>query len=842
MATRNLPSAAQCHARRTVRPVQSPRTRAALVLVLAPVLAAISACGGADRRWVGADPLTPTAVGDPGSLPPSVTAASAEAGQWACTFRFTPQHPARSVALAGTFNGWSPTATPCTGPAADGSYAATVRLPAGTHAYKFVVDGGQWIADPLNPDRVGDNHGGDNSVLFLGRLARLTASPAAIGDGRIDLDGFEHLPHVARYFQRALPRSALVRCRLLSGDVQRVSVVVRGGAAVPMHVAAAGPLYTMYETLLATPADVADRPLQYTFILEDGALRAAHPATFTVKPSAQPTLVTPAWARHAVWYQIMLDRFRNGDPANDPDGAIPWTHDWFSTAPGEATRGHGSEFYKFYVFKRMYGGDLAGLRQKLDYLRDLGVNALYLNPIFKAPSHHKYDATSYIHVDDHFGVKGDYAAAEAAEDVADPRTWTWTPTDRLFLDFLRDAKARGFRVIIDGVFNHVGVAHPAFQDVRRNGKNSRFADWFNVTSWEPFEYRGWAGYGELPEFRKDAHGLASRAAAEHIFAVTRRWMDPNGDGDPSDGIDGWRLDVPTEIPAGFWVEWSKLVKSINPDAYITGEIWDRADAWLDGTKFDAVMNYQFARPVVAWICHKTKRLKPSEVDARLAELRLTYPPAATAVMQNLVDSHDTDRVVSMAQNPDREYDIGNRVQDSNPSYDNSKPGPAEYQRARLVALLQMTYVGAPMIYYGDEVGMWGADDPTNRKPMLWRDLEPFAQPQENFVMTEHLACYRELIALRRRLEVLRTGDFESVLADDAKDVWAFARRNARETALVFLNASDQLQRVIVKRRGDWPAHFSQVFGPQTSAPATADTIDLTLSPISGVVLHGTSAP
>lgn len=805
-----------------------PASAAVVLLVL---------LGCADRRWIGADPLRPTTVADAGTLPPSVSASPAGAGAWNCTFRVTPQRPVRSVCLAGAFNGWNMTATPCAGPAADGSYAATVRLPTGAHQYKFVIDGSDWVADPQNPDRVGDNHGGYNSVLYLGRLARLTISPAVVGDGNIELDGFEHVPHLPRYFQRVSPRSVLIRCRVLSADLERVSVVVRGGGASPMHVASAGPLYTMYEVLLATPADVAERPLQYTFILEDGSLRAAHPSTFTVKRDDSATLVTPEWARHAIWYQIMVDRFRNGDPSNDPDGVIPWTHDWFATAPGEAARGNGSEFYKYYVFKRLYGGDLAGLRQQLDYLHDLGVNALYLNPIFKAVSHHKYDAVSFIHVDDHFGAKGDYAAAEAVEDVADPRTWTWTPTDRLFLEFLRDAKARGFRVIIDGVFNHVGVGHPAFQDVRKNGKNSRFADWFNVTSWEPFAYRGWAGFGELPEFRKDENGLASRAAAEHIFAITRRWMDPNGDGDPSDGIDGWRLDVPNEIPAGFWVEWRKLVKSINPEAYISGEIWDRAESWLDGTKFDAVMNYQFARPVVAWICHKTKRMRPSEVDARLAELRIAYPPAATAVMQNLVDSHDTDRVVSMAQNPDREYDIGNRVQDSNPSYDNSKPGAAEYQRARLVALLQMTYVGAPMIYYGDEAGMWGADDPTNRKPMLWRDLEPYQQPQENFVMTEHVAHYREIIALRRRLDVLRSGEFESVLADDAKDVWVFARRGAGETALVFLNASDQVQRVVLKRRDDWPERFTQVFGPQTALPG-ADALDLTLPPISGVVLHG----
>ena len=159
----------------------------------------------------------------------------------------------------------------------------------------------------------------------------------------------------------------------------------------------------------------------------------------------------------------------------------------------------------------------------------------------------------------------------------------------------------------------MGTAHPAFVDVRANGRESRYADWFDITSWEPFAYEGWAGFGELPAFRKDqTHGLASETARRHIYDITRRWMDPDGDGDPSDGIDGWRLDVPNDVPMAFWYDWCDFVRSINPDAYITGEIWSRADEWLDGRSFDAVMNYQFAEPALAWIGNKDKRIPPSE--------------------------------------------------------------------------------------------------------------------------------------------------------------------------------------------------------------------------------------
>ena len=231
-------------------------------------------------------------------------------------------------------------------------------------------------------------------------------------------------------------------------------------------------------------------------------------------------------------------------------------------------------------------------------------------------------------------------------------------------------------------------------------------------------------------------------------------MDPNGDGDPSDGIDGWRLDVPMEVAMPFWDRWCAHVKSINPDAYLTGEVWDRADAWVNGERFDAVMNYVFARAAIEWIGHDRRKITASELDRRLSELRLAYPLETTQCMMNLADSHDTDRLVSMMLNPDRGYDQENREQ-TNRGYDNSKPGEVHYRRARLMALLQMTYIGAPMIYYGDEVGMWGPDDPSNRKPMLWKDLQPYAKSRENRVDEEHLDHYRRLGALRRENPALR---------------------------------------------------------------------------------------
>ncbi len=764
-------------------------------------------------------------------MPDSITTQPAGANAWKCSFSYRGKN-ARGVALVGSFNGWNQTANPMTDRDGDGLWKTTFVLTSASHRYKFLVDGTNWLPDPRNPHRDPDGFGGHNSVLKLGRLAHMTQSSAATGDDRIDPIGLEHAPERSLYSQWLDQNHLLLRFRTFTNDVQSVSVVVRQGQTAPMHVIRKGPLFTHHEARIAIPAQ--RKSVDYTFVLTDGSLRVSDSKSYVADADSAAMISTPDWAKHAVWYQIMLERFRNGDPANDPQPSRPWTSEWFTPSPWEGQ--DGQSFYGGYVFSRHYGGDIDGLEQKLPYLKELGINAIYLNPIFKAESHHKYDAINYVHIDDHFGTKGDYAEVAAKEDLLKPATWKWTQTDRRFLQFMKKAHKAGFHVILDGVFNHVGTAHPAFQDVREHGRKSRFADWFDITSWEPFRYNGWAGFGGLPVFKKNPNGLASEAVKQHIFAVTRRWMDPNGDGDPSDGIDGWRLDVPQDIPAPFWVEWCRLVRSINPQAYIVGEIWDQADGWLDGKRFDAVMNYRFADPATAWISHGKRKLTVSELDRRLADLRMAYPQQVTYVLQNLVDSHDTDRLASMIQNPDREYDKMNRPQSDNPSYDNSRPTPAAYRRARLMAFLQMTYVGAPMIYYGDEAGMWGADDPTDRKPMLWSDLEPYDKPDENHVAKDHLAFYTRAIGLRNAHSALRTGSFQTLLADDEADVWAFLRADEREKLIVVINASNSARRVRIPLPADAPQTWKPIFGNTKDVQPSETGLHVFVPATEGLVL------
>ncbi len=511
-------------------------------------------------------------------------------------------------------------------------------------------------------------------------------------------------------------------------------------------------------------------------------------------PSVAPDFQTPLWARDVVWYQIFPDRFRNGSKKNDPDHpVVPWRAEWFKLQPWEK-----GDFYRPLVFLRIYGGDLQGVREKFGYLRELGISAIYFNPLFEAPSLHKYDATTYLHVDDNFAFKGDQVGLK--EDFTDPKTWRWTKSDKYFLKLIKMAHRRGIHVIIDGVFNHVGEKNLAFLDVKNNRNRSKYFDWFDVVSWEPFKYKGWQDYGGMPAIAQGPDGFPP-SYEKYIFNVTRRWMDPNGDSDPSDGVDGWRLDVAAEIKMEFWKKWRRLVKSINPDAYLTGEIWGNPGQWLRGDAFDGTMNYDFARIAQHFFFDKKNKISASEFDRQLAALRDSLPPQAAYVTQNLYDSHDIDRLASQIKNPDRPYDAQNRSQDeSGKNYDETRPSSHDYRIMKLMVVFQMTYVGAPMIYYGNEVGMFGADDPSNRKPMLWKDLEPYENPNVNSVDEDMLSHYRHCIAIRNTYPALRTGGFRIALADDAADVYAYWRTKPGANAehiLVVMNNSEQKQTVSV---------------------------------------------
>jgi cyclomaltodextrinase / maltogenic alpha-amylase / neopullulanase len=586
--------------------------------------------------------------------------------------------------------------------------------------------------------------------------------------------------------------------------------------------------------------------------------------------TAEPAIRSgpPSWVADAVFYQVFPDRFRNGDPRNDPRpndlrGApptepvrgwqvSPWTADWYRLQPWE--KATGKDFYGN-VQARRYGGDLQGLLERLDYLQGLGVDGIYLNPIFEAPSLHRYDTTFFHHVDNNLGPdpEGD-RVIWATESPGDPSTWKWTSADRLFLKLVQECHRRKMRVILDGVFDHVGITFWAFRDVRARGGASRYAGWFAIKAFDDpktpadeFDYLGWGGSRDLPELRKEGDTLAA-PVREHLRAVVRRWGDPNGDGDPSDGIDGWRLDLADRVPHGFWKEFRRWVLGINREAYLVGEVfWEDWDfnrmwepaPWLRGDELDGVMNYRFAAAVRAFCLDRQNAIAPSELDARLAAIRPSRAETALALL-NVLDSHDTDRLASQAVNPDRAYDhmVGPA---SDPKYDVRAPRPDEWKRARLAAALQFAWVGAPMVYYGDEAGMWGGDDPDCRKPMVWKELRyedeaahPLGQKRRADPVKldeEQLAFYQALGQARVQQSALRHGTAETVLADDARRLYAFVRATEDDRVVAAFNGSDREQTV------DLPVGTASrdLLSPRRYRPKDGKT-SVTLPALSAVLL------
>lgn len=499
------------------------------------------------------------------------------------------------------------------------------------------------------------------------------------------------------------------------------------------------------------------RAVLHALLVAPGGFAVASPPVPSPQRATETRTVAAAdarenplkWAFGRVWYQVFPERFANAQPANDPAGASvvrkAWTSPWdvvdaaeaeaamlrrLGVGTGRSADGDAGSMPSV-VFHRRYGGDLQGVVERLGWLRDLGVDGLYLCPIFQSPSLHKYDASDYAHIDPTLGHPGVPTAEDLAvcapADPFDERGWGWTASDRYFVEtLLPSARGAGLRVVLDGVWNHVGTDHWAFADVWARGRASPYAEWFESRFDDEGRLVGWGAWdrvnGGLPRWARTADGQnLVEPVKRHIFAVTRRWMDPNGDGDPSDGIDGWRLDVAAEIPRGFWREWRDLVKSINPGAVIVGEVWFDARAYFDGTAFDSQMNYPFAEAVTAWL-GRDAAFDSGRLAAALTRV-FSHEPATDLTQFNLLTSHDTERLVSMLMNPGRAYDPG--VAWDHVASGRYVDGPADeatLRRALIGWALVACAPGAPMLYQGEEFGMNGADDPHNRRPMPWPDV------------------------------------------------------------------------------------------------------------------------
>jgi cyclomaltodextrinase / maltogenic alpha-amylase / neopullulanase len=427
---------------------------------------------------------------------------------------------------------------------------------------------------------------------------------------------------------------------------------------------------------------------------------------------------TPQWVQEAVFYQIFPDRFAASATLAKPGNLEPWE------SPPTT---HG--------FK---GGDLIGIVEHLDYLQDLGVTAIYLNPVFRSTANHRYHTHDYYVVDP---ILGGNEALDA---------------------LIAQAHRRNMRIVLDGVFNHTGRGFYQFNSILENGYESPYIDWFHVYSWPLYPYgpsnldagyQSWWGIRDLPKFNAD-----NREVREFLLDVGTYWIER--------GVDGWRLDVPNEIDDdGFWREFRTRVKAANEDAYIVGEIWGEADRWLAGDQFDAVMNYPFTRACLGFFASADltaelaastglNHIEPLDAPAFGAivdELVHRYPWSATLAQLNLLGSHDTPRYLTLAHGDD--------------------------SALKLATLFQMTYPGAPCIYYGDEIGMQGGRDPENRGGLPW-DESVWNRSMRDY--------FKRCVALRHSRPVFRSGRFLPLYARN--QVYIFERQLDRDVAIVALNA------------------------------------------------------
>lgn len=452
----------------------------------------------------------------------------------------------------------------------------------------------------------------------------------------------------------------------------------------------------------------------------------------------------PSWVADTIFYQIFPERFANGDPTNDPPNCERWG--------GTPTPNN------------FFGGDLQGIINRLDYLSELGINALYLNPIFAADSNHKYNTKDYFSIDPSFG------------------------TNKTFEKLLHECHKRNIRVVIDGVFNHVGTAHVAFQDVKEHGRESKYVSWFNIYSFpvnEPRKpnYECWWGHGALPKLM-----VQNPEVKKYIFDVTTFWT--------TKGIDGWRLDVANEIPHEFWKEWRVLVKSINPECYIVGELWDDASTWLQGDEFDATMNYRFRQACIDYFVHDSFSAKT--FFKHLEQIRSSFTPEHNYAMQNLLGSHDTERYLTLCKQ--------------------------ELWRMKLSVLFQMTYVGAPMIYYGDEIGLEGGKDPDCRRCMVW---------EKKKWNTELHSFVKKLISLRTKSNALRRGDFAVLTNDIHESIALFSRTLGDEKIFVALNKDSRRHKISIPVDGD--GQKLREFFSQETFTVKEGIIETTIPPHTGSI-------
>ncbi len=580
----------------------------------------------------------------------------------------------------------------------------------------------------------------------------------------------------------------------------------------------------------------------------------------------------PSWAKSQIWYQIFVERFNNGDSTNNPTSEniyaasnfvnvpenweiTPWTTNWYEPEPW--TKNMKGDFYSNLQYRR-YGGDLQGVIDKIDYLEELGITAIYFNPINDAPSLHKFDARNWRHIDVNFGPDpiGDNLII-ASEDPGDPSTWKWTSADKLFLKLVDELHKKGIRVIVDYSWNHTGVEFFAFKDIVKNQQDSPYTDWYDIEDFDnlttpenEFKYHAWFDIQSLPEIQKvnittkrtpghSYEGDINKGAKEHILEVTKRWLAPNGD--VSKGIDGYRLDVADHIGLGFWRDYRTFVKSINPDAYIIGEIW--WEAWPDrlmdptpymqGDIFDAVMYYHIFKPARYFFADTDLKLNAAQFKDSLELLWSKLDKPMQYAMMNTAATHDSPRLLTSFNNNNL-YKVWAKPNEDT-AYKTGMPTVETYKRTKLYLMHQFTIPGAPQIWNGDEMGMWGSDDPDCRKPLWWDELDFDDEYRNNFQLgkkdydkvnfnKDYFDFYKNIITIRKDNPVLSTGDIEFIFAKGNK--LGYKRFDDNNEIIVLFNMESETESF------ELPIGYTYI----NLFDGSSTSKSITLAPVSGVLL------
>ena len=650
----------------------------------------------------------------------------------------------------------------------------------------------------------------------------------------------------------------VLRFRTAHNDVDEVKLHI-GEQEYPMWKTRTNGEFDFYEIEYQLGEDI----LRYCFEIKQGAEicfysrygitgKKENYYDFIISPGFK----TPEWAKGAVMYQIFVDRFYNGDPTNDVED----NEYIYIGAPSRKVKDW-NQAPEAMDIRNFYGGDLQGVLDKLDYLQDLGVEVIYFNPLFVSPSNHKYDIQDYDYIDPHFGkIVSDEGDLLWPGDKDNTRATRYIDrvtnranleaSNELFIHLVEEAHKRGMKVILDGVFNHCGSfnkwldreriyeAGKGYEPgayVAQDSPYHTFFKFYNEHNWPYNEfYDGWWGHDTLPKLNYEG----SEKLMEDIMRIGAKWVSPPFN------ADGWRLDVAADLGHSpefnhkFWKEFRRVVKEANPEAIILAEHYGDAMSWLQGDEWDTVMNYDAFMEPVSWFLTGMEKhsdefnqglLGNSEsfIGAMTYHMPAFYAPSLYTAMNEL-DNHDHSRFLTRTN-----HRVG-RVANVGPYAAAENTNKAVLREA---VVIQMTWPGAPTLYYGDEAGQVGFTDPDNRRTYPWGQEDQ-----------ELIRFYKEMIAVHRRFPVLAMGSLKFLHHD--YNVLSYGRFNQEEQVIVVINNRNERVHVeipvwLTGINRSSVAKLTQVFATdavgfsseEKEIEAPAGILEMDLLPLSGVVLH-----